>query len=50
MRNLLVRALVNLVEANESVGHSPRVAFVRAFVQVLTASEEDVVLLGGEAQ
>jgi len=46
MASAYVLALVSLATANEACGLDPQVAFIRAFAQVLSATLEDLELLG----
>lgn len=49
MERLYVTALEGLIEVNVLAGASPREAFVLAFKQLMSASEEELELLGRES-
>jgi hypothetical protein len=46
----LVSALKELVHINEEMGVAPFTAFIRAFAQVVSATEEELELIGGVAE
>ena len=48
--NYWVRVLASLAEVNEELGYPPRIAFERAFTQIIEATDDELLMMGQEVE